>query len=209
MNCTDFQAEFLAGRMTRAADAHLAGCSNCRSSLTELRSIRSVIEDPSTWEQPSQGLESRVVSDIGALTTTKPAAAKLWPAVVAIAASLLLIAATVAFVIQARPDWTLALEATDVEPTAAATVDGWNTETGTRMRLEVSGLPALASDTYYEIWLTSPDGRHVSAGTFTGSGQVDATIAVRRSEFPRVWITVETNDDDESLSGETVLDTPQ
>ena len=209
MSCTEFQAEFLEGRMSRAADAHLAGCSTCRSQLTELRSIRSVIEDPATWEEPSSALEHRVVTDIVSMTESTPAGTKWWPAMVAVAASLILITATVGFAVRARPDWTLALDATEVQPAAAATVEGWNTDTGTRMRLNVSGLADLATDSYYEIWLTSPDGRHVSAGTFTGSGEVEATIAVRRSEFPRVWITVETNDEDESLSGETVLDTAQ
>lgn len=209
MKCTDFHAEFLAGGMSRAADAHLAGCSACRSQLAELRSIRSVIEDPNTWEQPTPDLEDRVVQTIEALAGGGDVGLKRWPAFVAIAAALALVAATISFMVSTRPDWTLALTPTEFAPAASATVDGWNTDSGTRMRLEVAGLDRLSSDEYYEIWLTAPDGRHVSAGTFIASGEMEAIIAVRRADFPRVWITVETNDDDESLQGLTVLDTTE
>lgn len=209
MKCTEFQAEFLAGGMSRAADSHLAGCSACRSHLTELRSIRGVIEDPATWEEPSAELEGRVVGDIAALTGGDEPDVKRWPAYVSIAAAIALIAAASwVFAGRAQPDWSVALTATDAAPAASATVDGWNTDAGTRMRLEVAGLPDLEPDTYYEIWLTADDGRHVSAGTFSGNGEIDAWIAVRRSDFPRVWVTIEENDDNEALAGVTVLDTP-
>jgi hypothetical protein len=122
----------------------------------------------------------------------------------AVAAVLL---ATVAVVRINAPDWQTTLVATELAPGATAVVSGWNTATGTRLEIDVSGVPEVGPDSYYEIWMTAPDRRHVSAGTFRGPGHVYAWSGVTRAEFPRIWITLEPTDGDESLSGETVLDT--
>jgi hypothetical protein len=107
-----------------------------------------------------------------------------------------------------QPDWRLDLVATEKAPAATAEVVGWNTDTGTRMEIIISGLNPAPSGFYYEIWMTAPDRRHVSAGTFRGSGTVSVWSAVSRAEFPRLWITLEPADGDTAISGETVLDSP-
>jgi hypothetical protein len=76
------------------------------------------------------------------------------------------------------------------------------------MVLLVEGLEPAPAGHYYEIWMTAPDGRHVSAGTFQGSGRVTASAGVRRSEFPRIWITLEEVGGDLGPSPETYFDMP-
>ena len=56
--------------------------------------------------------------------------------------------------------------------------------------------------------MTSPSGQHVSAGTFREAGRIEAWSGVRRSDFPRIWNTLEPDDGDERLSGVTIADTP-
>jgi len=104
-------------------------------------------------------------------------------------------------------DWQIALAATTAHPDAAASVQGWNTDTGTRIRITIEGVDGLAGVGFYELWMTSPDDEHVSAGTFRSTGTIDAWSAVRRADFPRLWITCEWFDGDPSPSGDTVLDT--
>jgi hypothetical protein len=133
-------------------------------------------------------------------------------AVAAMGAAVAAAAAVVAIVVSGsssnRPDWEIDLAATRNAPAASATVYGWNDAAGTRLELDVDGLPPSGPDAYYVIWMTSPDGRHVPAGTFRSSGTVWGWSGVTEDEFPRVWVTLEANDMDESLSGPAVLDTP-
>jgi len=96
---------------------------------------------------------------------------------------------------------------TTAHPDAAASVGGWNTDTGTRIPITSEGVDYLAGVGFYEPWMTSPDDEHVSAGTFRSTGTIDAWSAVRRADFPRLWITRESFDGDPSPSGDTVLDT--
>jgi hypothetical protein len=105
-------------------------------------------------------------------------------------------------------DWELALRANDSVPGAVVSVHGWNKGTGTRLRLDVEGLPPAGPSEYYAIWMTSIDGQHVPAGTFRESGRIEAWSGVTRADFPRIWITLEPDDGDERLSGATVVDTP-
>ncbi len=56
--------------------------------------------------------------------------------------------------------------------------------------------------------MSSDSGEHVPAGTFRESGQIESWAGVTRADFPRMWITLEPDDGDERLTGETVADTP-
>jgi len=66
-------------------------------------------------------------------------------------------------------------------------------------------LPETFEQTW-ELWLTS-EAVHVSAGTFTAAGDVELWVGVARRDYPRLWVTLEPVDEDESLSGLNVLDT--
>ena len=98
------------------------------------------------------------------------------------------------------------MPATELAPQATSTVLGWNTDSGTRMLLEVEGLDRAPAGYVYEFWL-SEGPLHISAGTFTGNGEIELWSGVTRAEFPRLWVTLEPLDEDESPSGTTVLDT--
>jgi len=110
-----------------------------------------------------------------------------------VAAAIVLLAGVATATAMLRPnddaDWLIALAATTAHPDAAASVRGWNTDTGTRIRITIEGVDDLAGVGLYEPWMTSPDDEHVSTGTFRSTGTIDAWSAVRRVDFPRVWIT--------------------
>lgn len=214
MKCEDVRAALLAGDIDApehmAVEAHLAGCRACRADQPLIDRLRAVLASPSLWEEPSSDLGDRIV---GSLQRRRESPDRIrvgrW---VAAAAAVLVLAATGFGLMQlgsAAPDWTLDLAAVEPLPNAVAVVDGWATDTGTRMVVEVTGIEKAPEGHYYEIWLTAPSGRHVSAGTFTGPGTVTAFAGVRRADFPRVWITLESVGGDLGPSSETYFDTPE
>jgi hypothetical protein len=103
------------------------------------------------------------------------------------------------------PDWQFSLEGE--LPGASAQVEGWNAGPGTRMRFRIDGIDPAPEGHYYEIWMTAEDGRHISAGTFRDQGTVTVWAAVKRSEFPRIWITLEAMDGDLGPSPNAYFDT--
>lgn len=104
------------------------------------------------------------------------------------------------------PDWELAIPGTQDAPLATGVIQGWNETGGTRVVLDVQGLPAAPEGSVYELWF-SKDELHISAGTFTEAGEVALWVGVSRGDFPRLWITLEPLDDDESPSGVNLMDT--
>ena len=214
MNCDDIRTRYLAGERSTQIESHLQGCPDCRRTLAGLDQLRAHLDDPGIWESPPPDMEDRIVEVIGAggrPDQVAPVQTKRAPWLVAATAVAAAVAAIVIGLILADtsddPDWHVALDPVGLGPDAEATVEGWNRAEGTEMVFRISGLPPSGGESHYAIWLTSPDGRHISAGTFTASGTVVGWAGVQRSDFPRIWITLEPNDDDESLSGETVFDT--
>jgi len=206
MNCEDAQAALLAGDIESAA-AHIASCRSCRSDEAAWRRWRAVLTEPSTWEEPSDRVVERLFERAGSLTSTRAMTRVSHRPWVAAAALLVVLGGAFAFLNAQAPDWTLPLVAVAADPANTAVVDGWNTATGTRIELRVSGIEPAPPGHYYEIWLTAPDGRHVSAGSFQAAGKVSAWAAVKRSEFPRIWITLEEMGDDLGPSPTTYFDT--
>ncbi len=90
--------------------------------------------------------------------------------------------------------------------TGGGVIQGWNESTGTRVVLDIEGLAPAPPGSVYELWFTRDD-VHVSAGTFTGPGEVELWVGVSRGAFPRLWVNLEPIVGDESRSGFTVLDT--
>ena len=209
MNCDESRAAVLAGDESPVTDHHEQSCSACRSRADDLRSTALRLSDPAVWEEPSPELGLQIEQ----LISAAPPAVRVTPTVagtwrwLAIAAAL--IAAVAVGMLISRvdsPDWEVALPATDLAPGSTAVVRGWNEEAGTRMVLAVAGLDPAPQGFMYEFWL-SEGPIHVSAGTFRGSGEIELWSGVPRSEFPRLWVTLEPLDEDESPSGRTVLDT--
>lgn len=206
MNCETILELVSEGRSpeTPAVEAHLAVCAQCRARVPAARTLGARLRDPLMWEDPPPYLVEEVVQAVAGEAVVHRRRPRGW---ILGAAATIAVVLTVAGLAN-RADWTVELVAGEAAPGATATVAGWNQDHGTRMVLEVGGLEPAEAGTYYELWLTAPDGRHVSAGTFRESGRIEVTAGVRRSEFPHLWITHEPTDDDTSPFGETVLDTP-
>ena len=209
MNCEHHRAEHIAGGSVAAFDRHVSTCPACKCAAPELDATRRALGDPALWESPPSDGIDRLLGTIRAGAPRKDAGPRRLTMVAAAVVVLLAgLAAGIAVLgPNDEPDWQIALSATSSYAGAEASIQGWNTETGTRMRVDISGVDGLADEGFYELWMTSPDGEHISAGTFGSGGTVDTWSAVRKADFPRLWITREAFDGNPGPSGETVLDT--
>jgi len=210
MNCELILERIAAGeRDSRAPsadiDAHLSVCADCRMRAAAAETLGRQLRDALLWEEPSPDLAQRVLDGVAGDAGSRPSRRPWW-----LAAGVAAIAALVLGVgwMTGRPDWSVDLVAGPAAPgDAGAIVSGWNTSEGTRMIFDVSGLDDAPDGNYYEVWLTAPDGRHVSAGTFNRPGRFEVMAGVRRGEYPRIWVTLEPADDDLNPYPATVLDT--
>lgn len=187
---------------------HLTVCPECRARSGSAETLGRHLADPVMWEEPPEDLVERVVAAVVAETRDEEGRRPSGWRILGAAASFLVLVA-VGVVWGNRPDWTIELAPGPAAPQAGAVVKGWNMDHGTRMVLEVWGLEPTDSESFYELWLTAPDGRHVSAGTFMDSGRFEVIAGVRRTDFPRIWVTLEPADDDPAPNPQTVLDLPE
>lgn len=208
MNCDDARTAMLEGANAEAVTAHMSGCRDCRAERASIDNMREILVTDGIWEEPSDQLVERLMATIrspGTVPVHHAARRRRW---LAATAATLVATSALFWLDSGRPDWQIRLTPTDLEPAATASVDGWVEAGGTRLRLLVDNLPAAPRGHYYEIWLTAPDGTHVSAGSFAGSGSIEASVGVRRADYPRIWITLEIEDGDGSPSLATYFDTP-
>jgi len=207
MRCEEARAAMLSGSDIESVHQHLATCRLCRSEQPMWARLSSTLSSHSLWEEPPPDLADRIVRTVR--EEDKPGHPVRHRTILfaGVAATLLIALAGTLFATRSlAADWELNLMATPEAPGASAVVSGWSTDRGTRMVLDVVGIEDAPSGFYYEIWLTAPGGRHISAGTFNGSGRVTAFTGVRRADYPRIWITLEAADDDLGPSGETYFD---
>jgi Anti-sigma-K factor rskA, C-terminal len=110
-----------------------------------------------------------------------------------------------------RPEGTeFAISGTDLAPRASAVATVNILGAGVGIGLEVEGLPPAAPGTYYEAWMSGPDGK-VSAGTFHMRGGDDGVYlwsGVDPDRYPTLSVTLEDEDGDPASSGRVVLDGP-
>jgi hypothetical protein len=165
--------------------------------------------DLTTWEEPPPELEDQVIALVAgnrARISTLPWRFERWVRPL-VAAAVVMVAVGLYGVLRTpSPDWEVAMPGTDLAPLATSTIAGWNTESGTRMVVVVEGLDPAPNGYVYEFWL-SQGPLHISAGTFAAGGEIELWTGVTRADFPRLWVTLEPLDEDESPSGHTVLDT--
>jgi len=182
--------------------------------------IEAASSDPETTNRPTElprlapitnGASSKT-EPIGGATVIPISMAHRWlrPVGVGVAAAIVLIAG---YALGAnsigRDDGTeFALAATELAPGGEATAVISETLQGTRIRLDVSGLPPAADGSYYEAWLRQNAEIGVSAGTFHLRGGDDGVIelwaGVSVEDYPLFTITVQ----DEAVpdsSGQVVL----
>jgi len=213
MNCDEFRSAVLGGQEDESTRAHEATCAACHSHTADLRAAAAALADPVVWEEPSPELGAQIEALIGSAAkrgdgpaVSSPKWRPRWIAVAGIAASLIVVLAVFGLSRSPAPDWEVALPATDLAPGAVSTVQGWNEDSGTRMIVAIEGLAPAPDGFVYEFWLS--DGPiHISAGTFRTGGEIELWSGVSRADFPRLWITLEEVDEDESPSRHTVLDT--
>jgi len=219
MRCEEARAAMLSGADIKSADVesvrqHLAMCRVCRSEQPMWARLSSTLSSHSLWEEPSSDLSDRILQTVRGHDERDFSDRRTQPehqrtALFAVVAVTLLIALAGTFFAtrSLTADWEMTLATSEEIPGATAVIRGWSTAMGTRMVLDITGIEDAPSGSYYEIWMTALDGRHISAGTFSGSGQVTAFAGVRRADYPRIWITLETADDDLGPSPETYFDT--
>ena len=210
MNCEHARTLYLAGDAGAAEMRHLDSCAECSSERAVLDATAAALADPAMWVEPSAHIADQVVAMIsggsGAAADTPQRRATPWGRIIAVAAAVVIAVGVAVAQRPPQPDWEVAMPGTEAAPVATASVKGWNEEGGTRLLLNVTGLPDAPAGSVYELWLTS-DAVHVSAGTFTAAGDVDLWVGVSRRDYPRLWVTLEKVDEDESLSGINVMDT--
>lgn len=214
MKCDEARAAMLSGSDVEPVSQHLATCRLCRSEQPIWAKLRSTLASHSLWEEPPPDLADRIVRAVGgeierSRAETRSRLGRGRTAVIAVLAMTTLIALTGTLLAtrSLSADWEMTLIATEESPDASAVIRGWSTARGTRMVVDIVGIDDAPIGSYYEIWMTAPDGRHISAGTFTGSGRVTAFAGVRRADYPRIWITLELANDDLGPSRETYFDT--
>jgi hypothetical protein len=209
MNCDEFRAQYLAGENGEGTAGHLAHCAACRSRQPDIEAGRNALKDPATWEEPPPELQDQVIALVAGNRNSaapRPERAERWVRLVAAAAATVIAVGLYGLFRTPSPDWEVAMPGTQLAPLAQSTITGWNTDSGTRMVMTVEGLDPAPAGYVYEFWL-SQGPLHISAGTFSAGGEIDLWTGVTRAEFPRLWVTLEPIDDDESPSGHTVLDT--
>jgi hypothetical protein len=213
VNCEEFRSNVLRGDENDSTASHEAGCGSCRALAPDLRAASAALSSVAVWEEPSLELGGQVEALIGAAagtrrdnTTSSSRSDRRWLAPFAVAASIVALLAVFAFNRAPSPDWEVALPATELAPGASGSVQGWNEPSGTRMLVAIDGLAPAPEGFMYEFWL-SKGPVHVSAGTFRTGGEIELWSGVTRADYPRLWITLEAIDDDESPSPDTVLDT--
>lgn len=101
----------------------------------------------------------------------------------------------------------LALAPTDLAPDAEGVVEIIETPDGTRLLLDVSGLPPAPEGSYYEAWIRQDATVGVSAGTFHlrgGGGEIELWAGVTTENYPLFTITIQ-DEADPLSSGQVVL----
>ncbi len=135
---------------------------------------------------------------------------RLWPALAAVAAALVLLGG---FALFAGSDdgvdgVELALAGTDLAPDASAQVVVTDTPQGTRIDLDLTGLPPAPAGSYHEAWLRQSPEIGVSAGTSHlqgGDGSVELWAGVTLDDSPLVTVTLQEEGAGAESSGRVVL----
>jgi hypothetical protein len=196
----------------------------------ELSLLADLLGDPSTWAEPTAGLEDSVLQ---AVLDASPAASNVDSSHVdsshvdetraararvrrrpRLMLSLLAAAAAVAVVVGAvavvrrepRPMFKSRLTATALAPAAHASAEVYRNSAGFHVTLDASGLAKLPNGEYYQAWLKNSSNVLVPIGSFSSSdGKVTLWSGVSPREFNTMSVTIEATDGNPDSSGKRVL----
>lgn len=196
-----------------------------------------MLADPAVWEEVDPALEDRIVAAIAAevdavvddapvapadgdresstrststSNVTSISTARRWggPVAAGIAAALVLL---IGFVVvtgdRTSFDHEVAMSGTDLAPGASADLAIEATPNGTRLVLDVTGLPPAPDGQVYEAWMRQDADVGVSAGTFHmrgGDGDLELWSGVLIEDYPLVTVTLQ-DEADTTSSGRVVL----
>ncbi len=185
----------------------------------DLTRLTDLLADPSTWAEPSAGLEARIVDAVvqatpasapaRLATTRQRRRASSWRWRIAQSAAAVVAIVFAAFLLtggQTTAGFEAQLAATGLVPGATASVDITHNQGGFRIVLDADGLPPLPSGGYYQAWLKNAAGTVVPIGTFSSSDdRITLWSGVSPKDFPTVTVTIEAADNDQASSGRVVL----
>jgi hypothetical protein len=174
----------------------------------ELALLADLLGDPSTWAEPRAGLEDEIVTSIGAVPARPRArrTRRVTGAVAAVAAAAAISVAVVGALDTTGAEFGARLSASALAPSARGSADITHNNAGFRVHLDAHGLPPLASGEYYQAWLKNAHGVSVPIGTFSSSdGRITLWSGVSPKAFPKLTVTKELTDNDQSSSGLVVL----
>ncbi|WP_051506837.1 anti-sigma factor [Saccharibacillus sacchari] len=105
----------------------------------------------------------------------------------------------------AQVDRTVALVGSEDDPNASGMAAMVQDDTGTRLVVQASDLPALSGNEAYQVWLIK-DGQPINAGTFlSGDGKGALTYTMEPGDYDMVAITLEPDAEGDQPRGRMVL----
>ncbi len=168
----------------------------------QLDLIRGVLSGPSTWAEPPGSVVEEMLAIIGREGPVSAQESKQakgsWRrpwlvAAAAVAVISLLVVGAVAIFDQPDLETVVAINGTDLAPTATGIATLRPTASGWYIRLDLGGLPAAPEGSYYEGWVWSED-EGVSIGTFHLRGGPEPVVlwsGVDVAEYPAIWVTLQ------------------
>jgi hypothetical protein len=196
MNFDDQNAEYLA-----SGEGHPSG------QREKLDAVRVALGGPSTWATPPPDVESAVVASIqsGAPDSDSLLWGGWFPRVAAFAAVAL---AAVVLMVLWPAGTTVDLIGTELIPQASGVATLDSTGSGWSIEVDLEGVPPAHPGTYSEGWVWSDDGKGVSIGTFhlrTANEPVNLWAGVDISQYPSIWISVQTEGAGNEVSDQIVM----
>lgn len=196
---SDQRAEYLASASTPAPEDQ-----------ERLDEIRAVLSDESTWSEPPPEVAEGVLAAIAgeAADTQDPSGRWWWIGAAAAIIVVIAIAGVTGVFSPTADQQTVAMEGTELEPTASGSASIEATDVGWWIRLDLDDLPAAGEGTYYEGWVWNDEGEGVSIGTFHlrgGDRPVVLWSGVDPADYPSIWVTLESEDGDPSASDRIVV----